>query len=94
MVRFIFNGQMLQQDNVTLQSCGFFNNCVVHCLIHQRRNQPQEGENAANVGNAFASRNYRGTGLNNNNNNSRDWDLSNILIALVSFSLGSAWYFR
>lgn len=93
LVRLIFNGQVLQQDTQTLQSCGFFNDCVVHCLVHQQRSVgPEVGESHSSEGNlsTFGGRTF----VNNNNNNSRDWDLSNVLIALVSFSLGSAWYFR
>lgn len=91
-VRLIFNGQVLQRDSDTLQSCGLFDNCVVHCLIHPRRTQTFESTD----NNSQSRNNYRGytNNNNNNNNNSRDWDLSNILIAMVTLSLGSAWYFR
>ena len=34
-VRLIFNGQVLRDENSSLRSCGIFDKCVVHCLIHQ-----------------------------------------------------------
>ncbi|KAL0271121.1 UNVERIFIED_CONTAM: hypothetical protein PYX00_008323 [Menopon gallinae] len=40
LVRLIFKGQVLQEDTKTLQNCGFFDNCVVHCLVHSRTPPP------------------------------------------------------
>lgn len=37
LVRLVFNGHVLQPDSKTLQACGLFDNCVVHCLIHNKR---------------------------------------------------------
>lgn len=37
-IRLIFNGQVLQSDDQTLQGCGLYDNCVVHCLIHAQQN--------------------------------------------------------
>lgn len=37
-VRLIFNGQVLQRDDQTLQGCGLYDNCVVHCLVHNQQN--------------------------------------------------------
>ncbi|XP_055637143.1 transmembrane and ubiquitin-like domain-containing protein 2 [Toxorhynchites rutilus septentrionalis] len=34
LVRLVFNGHVLQPDTKTLAACGLFDNCVVHCLIH------------------------------------------------------------
>jgi len=82
-VRLIFNGQVLQRDQDTLRSCGMFNNCVVHCLVHQQQQQTQTDSN----------RSIRTNG-NNTRNNLREWDLGSMLIGTVSFSLASAWYFR
>lgn len=93
LVRLIFNGQVLQPDTETLQNCGLFDNCVVHCLIHQQRNV----FNDATDNSGYTSSNMRGssTGLpQSNNNQGRDWDLGNVLFFLVSIILGSAWYFR
>lgn len=97
-VRLIFNGQVLKQDRFTLQSCGLFDNCVVHCLIHQKRpsaieNQSQETANASNA-DLFRDNPFVGVTNLNNNNQGIDWDLGNFLFALVSFILLAAWYFR
>ena len=92
LVRLIFNGQVLQSDTETLQSCGFFDNCVVHCLIHQQRNTFTEGNN--NDGTFTNARNNSSRRPQNNSNQGRDWDLGNLLFVLISFVIGSAWYFR
>lgn len=36
-VRLVFNGHVLQPDTKTLKACGLFDNCVVHCLVHNPR---------------------------------------------------------
>lgn len=99
LVRLIFNGQVLQQDTQTLKSIGLFDNCVVHCLIHQKRVTP--GSEATNSS-AGSNRDNSSDGIdgganaNNNNNNQagRDWDFGNSLFAFISFMLLAAWYFR
>lgn len=85
LVKLIFNGQLLQRDDDSLQSYGFFNNCVVHCLIHQQRVTNEEN---IDPGNASSNRN------SNRRSNQRDWDLGNLFIILISVFLSSAWYFR
>lgn len=92
LVRLIFNGQVLQPDTETLQSCGLFDNCVVHCLIHQQRNSFTEGN--SNEGSFTNSRHSANRLPQNNRNQGREWDLGNILFVLISFIIGSAWYFR
>lgn len=37
LVRLVFNGHVLQPDRKTLAECGLFDQCVVHCLIHNQR---------------------------------------------------------
>lgn len=37
LVRLIFNGQVLGSDQQTLEACGLYDNCVVHCLVHSQR---------------------------------------------------------
>uniref|UniRef100_A0A1Y9H9M3 Ubiquitin-like domain-containing protein n=1 Tax=Anopheles farauti TaxID=69004 RepID=A0A1Y9H9M3_9DIPT len=37
LVRLVFNGHVLQPDTKTLAACGLFDNCVVHCLIHNQK---------------------------------------------------------
>ncbi|KAL1452723.1 hypothetical protein WDU94_006927 [Cyamophila willieti] len=44
-VRLIYNGHILAQDRSTLGACGVFNNCVIHCLVHPRRNQSHPSTN-------------------------------------------------
>ena len=96
LVRLVFNGQVLQPDNTTLEQCGFFNNCVVHCLIHQ----PRPASVASNSLDS-SSRLYfnpppfqnlpAGTGLGSVQT---EWDLSRLLVSVVTLFLGFAWYFR
>ena len=45
LVRFIFNGQDLRNDNSTLQACNIMDNSVVHCLITQPQQQPAQAAN-------------------------------------------------
>lgn len=52
-VRLIFNGHVLNADSQTLEQCGLYDNCVVHCLVsapRQREAPRANGGNAANVG--------------------------------------------
>ncbi|KAK9503539.1 hypothetical protein O3M35_010075 [Rhynocoris fuscipes] len=49
-VRLIFNGQVLQSDDQTLQGYGLYDNCVVHCLIHtQPNNLRSNTQQSANI---------------------------------------------
>lgn len=91
LVKLIFNGQILERESDTLETCGLFDNCVVHCLIHPAR-LSQSGDNSES-----SNRNRTNSGprlSGNNNSNSREWDFGNVLIGLLSFILGTAWYFR
>lgn len=36
LVRLVFNGHVLQHEK-TLEECGLFDNCVVHCLVHNKK---------------------------------------------------------
>lgn len=86
LVKLIFNGQLLQRDEDSLESYGFFNDCVVHCLIHQQRIVDEENTDTGS--NTSSSRTRSGR------SNQRDWDLGNLFIILISVFLSSAWYFR
>lgn len=44
LVRLVFNGHVLQPDSKTLAACGLFDNCVVHCLIHNPKPQASTGD--------------------------------------------------
>lgn len=87
LVRLIFNGQVLQRDNETLQEYGLFDNCVVHCLIHQQGHLP---------GNVTDNQSTRESGniISGNGNTHREWDLGNVLFALLSLALGVCWICR
>lgn len=41
LVRLVFNGKVLQPEGASLRSCALFENCVVHCLVH---NMPPGGQ--------------------------------------------------
>ncbi|XP_077297628.1 uncharacterized protein LOC143919272 [Arctopsyche grandis] len=102
LVRLIFNGQVLQREAATLQSCGLFDNCVVHCLVHQPRTQQQ----FAQVQQQLNPTNFSLGNINNINTNNqnqipqtdigiqeeRDWDLSHILFTMLASLLSIAWY--
>ncbi|KAL1505881.1 hypothetical protein ABEB36_005336 [Hypothenemus hampei] len=99
-VKLIFNGHVLKQNQNSLQSCGLFDNCVVHCLIHQKRPPPrnpeQSQQNTIEQNIPFVRNNNFPHIINANNNNNQgiDWDLGNFLFAVVSAILLTAWYFR
>ncbi|XP_069675233.1 transmembrane and ubiquitin-like domain-containing protein 1 [Periplaneta americana] len=92
LVRLIFNGQVLQSDSETLQGYGLFDNCVVHCLVHQQRsgssNQAGASDNQSARDSASSSSNAADAAPH------RDWDLGNVLFASLSLLLGLAWYCR
>ncbi|XP_050510099.1 transmembrane and ubiquitin-like domain-containing protein 1 [Diabrotica virgifera virgifera] len=93
LIRLIFNGQVLQPDTQTLKNCGLFDNCVVHCLIHQKRSQPNRSSGTESRREGYSFPNTNGS-ANNNNNQNRDWDLGNFLFGFISIILLAAWYFR
>nr|XP_022919477.1 transmembrane and ubiquitin-like domain-containing protein 1 [Onthophagus taurus] len=80
-IKLIFNGHLLQREEETLEQFGLFDNCVVHCLIHQTRPVLETGSDTN------SSRSGR-------RNGERDWDLGNLLLVLVSVLLSLAWYTR
>lgn len=47
-VRLVFNGHVLQPDSKTLQACGLFDNCVVHCLVHNSKQPTTTGNEQQN----------------------------------------------
>jgi len=98
-VKLIFNGHVLKQNQHSLQSCGLFHNCVVHCLIHQKR--PSIGDRDRRRGSLgesapqfFRNNNFPHILNVNNNNQGIEYDLGNFLYAGVCFILLAAWYFR
>ena len=82
-VRLIFNGQVLRDEASSLRSCGIFDKCVVHCLIHNGPAQPNNNNNTGGVA----------AGGNNNNTQQRDLDLSIYFIPILGLALALLWYF-
>ncbi|XP_033224958.1 transmembrane and ubiquitin-like domain-containing protein 1 isoform X2 [Belonocnema kinseyi] len=95
LVRLVFNGQVLQPDSKTLERCGLFHNCVVHCLVHQPRpastTAPSPLENSSSI--YFNPQNFQNipaaTGLSSLQD---EWDLSRLLCSVLTLFLGIAWY--
>ncbi|CAH1174276.1 unnamed protein product [Phaedon cochleariae] len=89
LIRLIFNGQVLQPDTQTLKHCGLFDNCVVHCLVHPKRQPPADATVVESRSEGYSFPNIGGDADRN-----RDWDLGNFLFAFISLMLLAAWYFR
>ncbi|XP_011268805.2 transmembrane and ubiquitin-like domain-containing protein 1 [Camponotus floridanus] len=98
-VRLVFNGRVLQPDTQTLEQCGLFNDCVVHCWVHQPRPATVSSSQTSTLDNSssiyFNSQSFSdlptGTGLSSVHN---DWDLSRLLVSILTIVLGLAWYSR
>lgn len=98
-VRLVFNGRVLQPDTQTLEQCGLFNDCVVHCWVHQPRPATVPSSQTSTLDNSssiyFNSQSFSdlptGTGLSSVHN---EWDLSRLLVSILTIVLGLAWYSR
>lgn len=77
-VRLIFNGQVLQSDDQTLQGCGLYDNCVVHCLVHTQFNVNRPSTQSTTHINPTPP----------------EWNLGGLLYLSLSLLLGFAWFFR
>ncbi|XP_076656149.1 uncharacterized protein LOC143360875 isoform X2 [Halictus rubicundus] len=97
-VRLIFKGRVLQPDNQTLEQCGLYNNCVVHCLVHQpglNSVSPQTStlNNSSSI--YFNPQSFSdipaGTGIRSVHN---EWNLSRLLVSILTLMLCLAWYSR
>uniref|UniRef100_A0A1L8DSK2 Putative transmembrane and ubiquitin-like domain-containing protein 2 n=1 Tax=Nyssomyia neivai TaxID=330878 RepID=A0A1L8DSK2_9DIPT len=98
LVRLVFNGHVLQPDSKTLQACGLFDNCVVHCLIHKKpSNNPQ--------GSVDGAQNTTGNGADTpgmlppqlpRNDRSSDGGSGFVYasLALLSLAIVFSWYCR
>ncbi|XP_076287545.1 transmembrane and ubiquitin-like domain-containing protein 1 isoform X1 [Lasioglossum baleicum] len=95
-VRLIFKGRVLQPDNQTLEQCGLYNNCVVHCLVHQpglNSVSPQTStlNNSSSI--YFNPQSFSdipaGTGIRSVHN---EWNLSRLLVSIFTLMLCLAWY--
>jgi len=79
-VRLIFNGQVLRDENSSLRSCGIFDKCVVHCLIHQGPAQAPSSPGGHSHSHSP-------------NTQHRDLDLSAYFIPILGIALACLWYF-
>ncbi|XP_031632918.1 transmembrane and ubiquitin-like domain-containing protein 1 [Contarinia nasturtii] len=102
LVRLVFNGHVLQPDAKTIAACGLFDNCVVHCLIHNRRpNTVTESNPLANnqqiplgnedVAEQMGINNLMNSNQNRNRNTQR---LLNLSLFLICLSVVISWFFR
>lgn len=95
-VRLVFNGRVLQPDTQTLEQCGLFNDCVVHCWVQQPRpaTVPSSLDNTSPI--YFNSQSFSdlptGAGMMHSIHN--EWDLNRLLISVLTIILGLAWYSR
>ena len=80
-VRLIFNGQVLRDESSSLRSCGIFDKCVVHCLIHNGPPQTSSANSTAGVNGGQT------------NTQHRDLDLSAYFIPILGLALALLWYF-
>nr|XP_012221249.1 PREDICTED: transmembrane and ubiquitin-like domain-containing protein 1 [Linepithema humile]XP_012221250.1 PREDICTED: transmembrane and ubiquitin-like domain-containing protein 1 [Linepithema humile] len=98
-VRLIFNGRVLQPDTQTLEQCGLFNDCVVHCWVVQPRPAVVPSSQTSTLDNSssiyFNSQPLSdlpsGTGFSSVHT---EWDLSRLLVSILTIALGFAWYSR
>lgn len=98
-VRLVFNGRVLQPDTQTLEQCGLFNECVVHCWVHQPRPTSAPSSQASTLDNSspiyFNSQPFSdlptGASISSVRN---EWDLSRLLVSILTILLGLAWYSR
>lgn len=98
LVRLVFNGKILQPDSQTLETCGLYNNCVVHCLVHQPRPAPMSQQSNA-IDNSssiyFNPQTFAdiptATAVSLVRN---EWDMSRLTASIFTLILGLAWYSR
>ncbi|KAJ1520850.1 hypothetical protein ONE63_003938 [Megalurothrips usitatus] len=88
-IRLIFNGQVLQSDERTLQNYGLFDNCVVHCLVHNQRTTNPNVENAT-TNNSGEDLHFGGIDAGD----TREWDMSNVMYISMFVILSAIWYLR
>lgn len=107
LIRLVFNGHVLQPDKKTLEECGLFDQCVVHCLIHNKKpdtrdpdtphinrdnTMNQQNSIVNNAGRVPSSRAEVSENFLNRQENSR-WYLY-IGMALITITLIFCWFCR
>lgn len=85
-IRLIFNGRMLRDDNITLQNYGLFDDCVVHCLIGNEKPQQPAAPEQPDQSQQFPQNNEQAT--------VPEWNLSKLLCILIVGILSLTWYCR
>ncbi|KAK9882238.1 hypothetical protein WA026_019752 [Henosepilachna vigintioctopunctata] len=91
LIKLIFNGRVLESDSTTLQRCGFFDNCVVHCLVQRRNQRPlQPLSRISDRTIYFTAHTDRTIRINQ----AHEWHLENYLFGILCCFLGAAWYLR
>jgi len=89
-IRLIFNGQVLRDESSSLRSCGMFDKCVVHCLIHTATtSQAQAGGTHRHT----HTQPQQGHGHTHNHTQHRDLDVSAYFIPILGLALAMLWYF-
>jgi len=91
-VRLIFNGQVLRDDTSTLRSCGLFDKCVVHCLIHTASSTQGQGSSGGAHGHSHTQAQHA-HGHTHNHAQHRDLDVSAYFIPILGLALAMLWYF-
>lgn len=97
-VRLVFNGHVLQPETKTLQACGLFDNCVVHCLVHNRKPQIQ-AQSRSSDGTISHEGNDAGVNIDLNpgdrdRSSGTEPHLIYFGMCLISLILVCAWYCR
>lgn len=91
-VRLIFNGQVLRDESSTLRSCGLFDKCVVHCLIHTASTSQGQGAAGGAHGHSHAQAQHA-HGHTHNHAQHRDLEMSAYFIPILGLALAMLWYF-
>lgn len=96
-IRLIFQGKVLHNDEASLSSCGIHDNCVVHCLIHQPRPSAssQQTPDPVNHDNREQPQpNTARQGPRQPGPVHREWNLATLLSALITVIISLLWYAR
>ncbi|XP_050431904.1 transmembrane and ubiquitin-like domain-containing protein 1 isoform X2 [Adelges cooleyi] len=95
-VRLIFQGKVLHDDEASLISCGLHDNCVVHCLIHQPRPSPNAQQSPDLVDHDTTELHQTNMGRQGQRQNGpvREWNLATLLSALITIIITLLWYAR
>ncbi|XP_025192454.1 transmembrane and ubiquitin-like domain-containing protein 1 [Melanaphis sacchari] len=96
-IRLIFQGKVLHDDEASLSSCGLHDNCVVHCLIHQPRpttNAQQTPDPVNHDTNEQPLPNVIRHGQRQPGPVQREWNLATLLSALITIIISLLWYAR